>query len=221
MTKYRRGTIKHGLSAGGIKHPLYKMWERIKRYCYTLKETDRNYPYYRGKGIKMCDEWRDDAKALYDWCMKNDWQQGMEIDRIDSSGDYCPENCQILTKSDHCKKSWRENSRMGEDVAISKLTSEHVIIIKMLSKLGYSSYKMAEFFQVSKTTIKYIVNGKNWKHIKIYKENFMPGSPRPNKKCMKIAFQILNTPKDKQQDNQPTPPAGKVKQWFRDSSSSQ
>jgi hypothetical protein len=49
----------------------------------------------------------------------------------------------------------------------------------------------------------------------------MPGAPRPNAKAMKIAYKILNTPKDKQQDNQKQPSPEKIKEWFRDSSLSQ
>lgn len=49
----------------------------------------------------------------------------------------------------------------------------------------------------------------------------MPGAPRPNKRCMKLAFKLLNTPKDKQQDNQKEPSEKKVKEWFRDSSTAQ
>jgi hypothetical protein len=49
----------------------------------------------------------------------------------------------------------------------------------------------------------------------------MPGAPRPNKKCAKIAYKILNTPKDKRQDNQVIPSERKVKEWFRDSSTAQ
>lgn len=49
----------------------------------------------------------------------------------------------------------------------------------------------------------------------------MPGAPRPDKKCMKLAYKILNTPKDKQQDNQPNPSPKMVSEWFRDSSTAQ
>jgi len=49
----------------------------------------------------------------------------------------------------------------------------------------------------------------------------MPGAPRPNAKCMKIAFKILNVPKDKQQKNEKKPSNKQVREWFRDSSSSQ
>lgn len=49
----------------------------------------------------------------------------------------------------------------------------------------------------------------------------MPGAIRPNTKCMKIAYKILNTPKDKRQDNQKKPSPEKVKESFRDSTTAQ
>jgi|GEM_PF-2767369 hypothetical protein len=49
----------------------------------------------------------------------------------------------------------------------------------------------------------------------------MPGSIRTNKKAMKIAYQILQTPKEKQQRSQPKPSEKKVREWFRDSSMAQ
>lgn len=49
----------------------------------------------------------------------------------------------------------------------------------------------------------------------------MPGAPRPNKKCMEIAYKILKVPKEKQQENQRQVSAEKAKEWFRDSSMSQ
>lgn len=49
----------------------------------------------------------------------------------------------------------------------------------------------------------------------------MAQSPRPNKKAMKIAYEILNTPKDKRQDDQTPPSPKKIQEWFRDSSLSQ
>ncbi len=49
----------------------------------------------------------------------------------------------------------------------------------------------------------------------------MPGQVRTNRKAMKIAYLILQTPKDKQQDNQKKPSAEKIREWFRDSSTAQ
>jgi hypothetical protein len=49
----------------------------------------------------------------------------------------------------------------------------------------------------------------------------MPGSIRPSGKAMKIAYQILKTPKEKQQKNQPVAPEKLRREWFRDSSTAQ
>ena len=152
--------FKHGLCLKGIKHPIYKMRDRMKRCCYTIKETDKVYPYYRGKGIKICDAWLNDVLTFYGWCIAHGWQKGMEIDRIDSNKDYCPENCQILSKHEHCKKTWREMNKLNLIQAVAKLTESHVIAIKMLLKLGYSYEKIAKFFEVGDTTIGSIATNK-------------------------------------------------------------
>lgn len=49
----------------------------------------------------------------------------------------------------------------------------------------------------------------------------MPGSIRTNKKAMKIAYAILQTPKEKQQKSQPRPSDKMIQQWTRDSSTAQ
>jgi hypothetical protein len=44
----------------------------------------------------------------------------------------------------------------------------------------------------------------------------MPGAIRPNKKAMKIAYDILNTPKDRRQKNE-KPSRRLIREWLRDS----
>ena len=46
----------------------------------------------------------------------------------------------------------------------------------------------------------------------------MPGAPRPDTKCMKLAYKLLKVSKDKQQDNQRGVSQEKKQEWFRDSS---
>lgn len=49
----------------------------------------------------------------------------------------------------------------------------------------------------------------------------MPGAVRPNKKMAKLAYKILKTPKDQQQENQPRPSERHVREWWVDSSVAQ
>lgn len=49
----------------------------------------------------------------------------------------------------------------------------------------------------------------------------MPGAPRPNKKANKIAYAILKTPKELQQENSKHPSKRLRKEWFVDSSNAQ
>lgn len=93
----------------GYKHnlrntKLYAIWATMKQRCFNKMYKD--YKYYGGRGITICDEWKDDVKAFYDWSMVNGYAEGLTIDRIDNDGDYSPDNCRWTTM-----KVQRENQR--------------------------------------------------------------------------------------------------------------
>jgi hypothetical protein len=66
---------KHGL----YKEPLYAIWNGIKQRCYSPKRKD--YPKYGGKGVTVCDEWKDDVGAFISWCKSNGWSPDKVIDK--------------------------------------------------------------------------------------------------------------------------------------------
>lgn len=81
---------------GRIRSRLYKVWTSMKSRCYN--ENHPAYNCYGGRGIIICDEWKDDFQTFFDWAMANGYDENARrgdctIDRIDVDGNYCPENC--------------------------------------------------------------------------------------------------------------------------------
>lgn len=76
----------------GLKHTrLYAIWCGIKYRCYNKNHS--RYEDYGGRGITVCDQWKNDFKSFYDWAMSNGYSDDLTIDRIDNDGNYEPSNC--------------------------------------------------------------------------------------------------------------------------------
>lgn len=69
----------------------YEIWQGMKGRCYN--PHDARYDRYGGRGIKVCEEWRENFSAFYDWALANGYSDDLTIDRIDNDKDYTPENC--------------------------------------------------------------------------------------------------------------------------------
>ena len=90
-------------------HALYYKWRGMKQRCSNPKM--KCYKFYGGKGIKVCDEWMSSFKNFYNWAIENGYKDidgedrdQLQLDRIDSSKDYCPENCRFIPKSENCQR---------------------------------------------------------------------------------------------------------------------
>ena len=83
---------KNGLS----KTRLYLTYKNMINRCY--RKNGKFYKDYGGRGITVCDEWKNDFQSFYDWAYANGYDENAEfgkctIDRIDNNGNYEPNNC--------------------------------------------------------------------------------------------------------------------------------
>jgi hypothetical protein len=89
----------HGMDGSRI----YAIYHNMKYRCYT--KTCNAFHNYGGNGIEVCDEWLESFDEFYKWAMNNGYSDNLTIDRIDSDGNYCPNNCQWITKSENTTRA--------------------------------------------------------------------------------------------------------------------
>lgn len=107
---------KHGACKGGKRLRLYRIWEGMVVRCVNSKSKDFNN--YGGRGIKVCGEWKE-YEPFRDWALTNGYTDNMEIDRINTDGDYTPENCRWV--DDYGNADNRRNTRFWHGVALAEI----------------------------------------------------------------------------------------------------
>ncbi len=135
--KMGKGNKTHGET--GSK--LYSIWHGMKARCYN--SNHKSYDYYGGRGIKVCDSWKNSFENFRDWSLNNGYQKELSIERKDVNGNYEPENCKWATMEEQSINRrnnvylWYEGKAMTQS-EICKLT-------------GLSKYKVRKNFKIVKS----------------------------------------------------------------------
>jgi hypothetical protein len=119
------------LSHDGTRKPEYSVWHMMKIRCLNPNATC--FAHYGGRGITVCDRWRDSFAAFYA-DMGPRPSQNHSLDRIDNSKGYEPDNCRWNTSFVQARnrRSTRLLSAFGKSQCISDWAVEYGLTVPCL-----------------------------------------------------------------------------------------
>ena len=135
----RRRSLRHGHGTRKNRSKAYGRWADMIQRC--TNPNHPKYPLYGGRGIRVCERWREFENFYADM---GEPPVGMTLDRIDTDGDYEPGNCRWLDA-----KGQQNNRRNNQKITLNGEThgitewerrtgiSRHTIIRRL--RLGQSA----------------------------------------------------------------------------------
>lgn len=133
----KNGTQKDYYNTKWNNKNLKNIFNGMMQRCY--RKSTANYPWYGGKGIRVCDEWINNPRLFEQWSLDNGYYEGLSIDRIDSNKDYCPENCRWITLS--------ENHKYNSNTKIIEINGEAHSEIDWAKILGLTTFTISKYIK--------------------------------------------------------------------------
>lgn len=159
---FGKSAKKHG-ACGTV---LYIRYCQMKQRCYNPNHAE--YHRYGGRGIKICDEWRNSFESFKDWAYKNGFDESKDhfqcsLDRIDNDGDYEPSNCrftdqrqQTLNRADTVVCEYMGNQYSALGFAKTFGVTSPTFVLKRLKK-GISPDAILDEWNKSQNTPSYLM----------------------------------------------------------------
>jgi hypothetical protein len=154
------GCFKVHYIHGGKGTRLYRIYNGMKDRCYNNNSKDKKN--YLLKGIRICDEWKKSFSCFREWSTNNGYREGLTIDRINSNGNYEPDNCRWVTLSENVKNV----DRKGENQSRHKITEEQAYEIINTPVYRGANIFFSKKFNIGVANVQQIRHGASWKHLK-------------------------------------------------------
>lgn len=153
----------------GWTYPEYVVWASMRKRCNQHKA--KGYKFYGGRGIKVCKRWDYFHNFYKDMGPRPD--PSWTLDRKDSDGDYCPENCRWATRHEQTRN-------MSRNVYLT-YKGKRYIATDLAPLVGYSYATILEFAKQGLTGDEIAERKKN------------PPPPKPRKLAEKFRMELGST----------------------------
>lgn len=127
----RDALIARNKTHGGAGTRTYRIWADMNARC--TYHSVKQYPIYGGRGIAVCDRWKDFETFLADMGEAPD---GHSIDRINNDGNYEPANCRWSDRATQMRNSSRTRhiEHQGKRLCITDWAADLGISARALSR---------------------------------------------------------------------------------------
>ena len=158
----RSGNVKHcsicgynitrekNIIHGQTRTKLYYVWRGILNRCENV--NFKSYQDYGARGITVCKEWHD-SKPFFDWAKSTGYEDGLEIDRIDTNGNYCPDNCRWIKRLENANN--KRNNKLieynGEVKTLAEWARYFDVNYKNLSRNLIKGYSLIDAVEREKS----------------------------------------------------------------------
>lgn len=133
---------------GQARTLLYGVWNNMRYRCNNPGCSA--YPNYGGRGITVCSQWDDFAVFAAD--IGQPPGKGWYLDRIDNNDGYHPDNVR-----------WANAVTHGRNTRRIKLDVQQVAEIRAAGTGGRAQQAIADFYKVSRWTVRNILNNLSWR----------------------------------------------------------
>ena len=129
---------------------LYHIWCAMRNRCES--NSNIHYNEYGGRGITVCKEWHD-WMIFKDWSLNHGYKDDLTIDRIDTNGNYEPNNCRWVTQKEQANNT-RSNKYLtykGRTQTLSQWCEELGLdYFRTKARLNTCGYSVEDAFEQEK-----------------------------------------------------------------------
>lgn len=94
LCKARKIWVSQASHTKELYPELYRILNAAIQRC--TNPNDPDYKDYGGRGICVCDEWRNDRKKFVEFALAKGWKKGLQMDRENNDGNYDPFNVRFV-----------------------------------------------------------------------------------------------------------------------------